>query len=248
MTTTHLLLDIEGTTCPINFVSKVLFPYAKRQLHTYLQAHSDEHAVQTIISEAWVEWNNDQDSTSQALLAKASDRSSDAKQIAIATYLEHLIEIDKKSTALKDLQGLIWKEGYTNGMIQSELFPEAIDAFANWRKAGLSLAVYSSGSINAQKLLYQHTANGDICQLFCGWFDTRTGPKKEADSYTTIAQSLNTGVNEITFISDNQAECNAAKKAGLHTLFSLREGNPDQDPGTHRVIRNLHEALDLLRP
>ena len=245
---THLLLDIEGTTCPITFVSSVLFPYAKKQLKPYLDTNSSDDAVRQLIKDAWNEWRNDPDPKSQAMLKDGTTEAEDIENEGIHAYLQHLISIDRKSTTLKDLQGRIWEQGYDLGSIQSELYPETLTALHAWASAGLKLAVYSSGSVAAQQLLYQHTANGDICQLFCGWFDTRTGPKKEAASYTSIAQTLNTGVNEITFVSDNQAECNAARKAGLHTLFSLRDGNPDQDPGTHRVIRNLHEVLDLLRP
>ena len=245
-TTTHLLLDIEGTTCPITFVSGVLFPYAKAELAQFLAAHQHESSVQGLISDAWKEWRRDPDSTSQSLLQSAPKEKEDIEHRAIIRYLQHLIEIDKKSTALKDLQGKIWKQGYENGQIQTALFPETTAALKRWSEAGLKLAVYSSGSVAAQQLLYNYTSEGDLRQLFCGWFDTHTGNKKEPTSYRAIAQRLQAKPEQVTFISDSRAECDAAAEAGLSTLFSLRDGNPDQVPGNHPVITDLSDVTSRL--
>jgi len=241
-TTTHLLLDIEGTTCPINFVAGVLFPYAKAELAQFLADQRHETSVQTLISNAWQEWLLDPDPTSQSLLQSAPKEKEDTEHQAIIQYLQHLIKIDKKSTALKDLQGKIWKQGYENGEIQTALFPETTAALKSWSEAGLKLAVYSSGSVAAQQLLYNYTGEGDLRQLFCGWFDTHTGNKKEPISYRAIAQELQAKPEQVAFISDNRAECDAAAEAGLSTLFSLRPGNPDQDPGNHPVITDLSDV------
>ena len=156
-------------------------------------------------------------------------------------YLKHLISIDRKSTALKDLQGKIWEYGYGNGELKSQLFPETAECLRQWHEQGLILSVYSSGSIQAQKLLYRHSSNGDLEDLFSHWFDTHTGPKKSAESYTTIAQQLHSSPDKIWFVSDNGAECDAARTAGMNTLFSLREGNPDRDPRNHTFIQSLRE-------
>ncbi|WP_115018400.1 acireductone synthase [Synechococcus sp. UW140] len=245
--TTHLLLDIEGTTCPISFVSSVLFPYAKKQLDPYLILHGHNKEVQTVITEAWQEWRIDQDETSQKLLQQSPAEEEDTAHQAISNYFQHLISIDRKSTSLKDLQGRIWEQGYRDRALQTELFPEALQALRSWRRTDLKLAVYSSGSINAQKLLYQYTPEGDIRDLFCAWFDTHTGPKKASGSYINIAKQLGIRSKQITFISDNKAECDAAEEAGLRTLFSLRDNNPDQNPGQHCVIRSLSEVLSQLQ-
>ena len=246
MTTTHLLLDIEGTTCPISFVSKVLFPYAQQALPGFLQANAQDAAVNTVVKEAWEEWRNDKDEDARALLEQAKPQHEDHHHQAIKTYLLHLISIDRKSTALKDLQGKIWEEGYGNGAIKTDLFPETLQAFQEWKTTGLELAVYSSGSVSAQRLLYQYTNEGDKRDLFCDWFDTRTGPKKESASYTTIAKRLNISPCQITFISDSRHECDAANTAGLNTLFSLRAENPDQNPGPHQTITSLTQVLKHL--
>ena len=245
-TTTHLLLDIEGTTCPITFVSGVLFPYAKAELAQFLAGQHHETSVQALISDAWQEWRRDPDPTSQSLLHSAPHEKEDTEHRAIIQYLQHLIEIDRKSTALKDLQGKIWKQGYENGQIQTALFSETITSLKSWSKAGLKLAVYSSGSIAAQQLLYTYTSEGDLRQLFCGWFDTHTGNKKDPSSYRLIAQELQAKPEQVCFISDSRAECDAAAEAGLSTLFSLRPGNPDQDSGNHPVIADLSDVLTRL--
>jgi len=156
--------------------------------------------------------------------------------------LQDLINADRKSTALKDLQGHLWNQGFKCGAIQAEFYPETIRCLQQWHQAGLQLAVYSSGSIQAQQLLYGHTEAGDLRGLFCGWFDTRTGNKKEASSYRAISQQLQCEPQSITFISDSRAECDAAKSAGLQVLFSLRPDNPDQEPGRHTVITSLDQV------
>ena len=155
--------------------------------------------------------------------------------------------IDKKSTALKDLQGKIWEHGYRNGELKSQLFPETAECLREWREQGLTLSVYSSGSIQAQKLLYRHSPAGDLEKLFSHWFDTHTGPKKSAESYTKIAEQLHSSPNKIWFVSDNGAECDSARLAGMHTLFSLRDGNPDRDPRDHTVVQSLREVNVHLR-
>ena len=161
---------------------------------------------------------------------------------ALIQYLKHLISIDKKSTALKDLQGKIWEHGYNNGDLKSQLFPETAECLREWRKQGLTLSVYSSGSIQAQKLLYRHSPAGDLEKLFSHWFDTHTGPKKSTESYIRIAEQLGSSPNKIWFVSDNGAECDSARSAGMHTLFSLRDGNPDRDPRDHTVVQSLREV------
>ena len=157
-------------------------------------------------------------------------------------YLKHLISIDKKSTALKDLQGKIWERGYKNGELKSQLFPETAECLRDWREQGITLSVYSSGSIQAQKLLYRHSPMGDLEKLFSHWFDTHTGPKKCTKSYTKIAKQLQSSPNKIWFVSDNGAECDSARLAGMHTLFRLRDGNPDRDPRDNTVVQSLREV------
>ena len=238
----HLLLDIEGTTCPVSFVSDILFPYARKCLGAYITSHRSDPDIQVICDAALKEWAKDTTNESQRLRHKHEGNGLQASQ-AITEYLLHLIDADKKSTALKDLQGRIWLNGYQSGDIKGELFPETATCFQQWSEHHLAISSYSSGSIQAQKLIYKYSNHGDLTQHIHQWFDTHTGPKKEAQSYSIISQKLDTPPQAILFISDNPQECNAAKQADLRTLFSTREGNPDRNPQGHTAISSLKEVM-----
>ena len=237
----HLLLDIEGTTCPVSFVSDVLFPFAKQELSQYIKQHWDKSPHDKPIQAAKKEWLDDQSPESMQLKQQVMQGGTEEID-GLIQYLKHLISVDRKSTALKDLQGKIWEYGYSNSELKSQLYPETAECLRQWHQQGLTLSVYSSGSVQAQKLLYRHSSNGDLEDLFSEWFDTHTGHKKSTESYTTIAQQLHSLPDNIWFVSDNGAECDAAHSAGMHVLFSLRDGNPDRNPRDHKVIKSLHEV------
>ena len=241
----HLLLDIEGTTCPVSFVSDILFPFAKQELTRYIKNNWNKSTNNEPIQEAKTEWAKDQ-SPESLRLKKQVDQQQINEVDGLIQYLKHLISIDKKSTALKELQGKIWEYGYRNGELKSQLFSETAECMRQWHEQGWVLSVYSSGSIQAQQLLYRHSPVGNLENLFSHWFDTRTGPKKSTDSYIKIAKHLRIAPDKIWFVSDNGAECDAARSAGMHTLFSRRDGNPDRDPRDHMVIESLREVITHL--
>ena len=243
----HILLDIEGTTCPVSFVTETLFPYAQSALKDFLERHKDDASISRLINNAEDEWMQDQDEESTTL-RQQSEKMQQAKYLRVEAYLQLLIAFDKKSTTLKDIQGKIWKEGYTTGKISSELFEDAHENLKRWHKQGYRLSVYSSGSVEAQHLLYKYTNKGDIKNLFSYWFDTHIGNKKEPSSYTEIASVMGCKPQNILFISDNSDECDAARSAGLGTLYSMRDGNPQQEPRNHPVIRHLEEVEKWLNP
>lgn len=218
---THLLLDIEGTTCPVSFVAETLFPYARNHLVEYLERRRHEEPVRGLLHEA--EQARAIDPEAVAIGAGLDPHS------RLVAYLEWLIDQDRKFTPLKQLQGLIWQSGYGSGELIAPLYSDVAPALRTWAKAGLNLAVYSSGSVAAQKLLYGHTAEGDLRGLFSHWFDTRTGPKQAAESYRQIAAQLATHPQEMLFVSDSVAELKAAQSAGIKALFSDRPGNPARE-------------------
>jgi enolase-phosphatase E1 len=248
----HLLLDIEGTTCPVSFVSEILFPYASAQLLPYLQRHRTNASIRSLLTEIHAAWQQDANPEAIALAISMDARpKQDARPIQDArpaqderpdqadwsdlpefspekasAYLSLLIKQDRKLTALKDLQGLIWEEGYKQGKLIASLYADVPKALQEWHRKGIALSVYSSGSIQAQKLLYSHTTTGDLSHCFSEWFDTRTGPKDESESYVSIAKSLHTSAEDILFISDSPRELSAATSAGMSVLFSRRPGNP----------------------
>ncbi|MBM5814299.1 MAG: acireductone synthase [Cyanobacteria bacterium M_DeepCast_100m_m1_067] len=225
---THVLLDIEGTTCPVSFVSSTLFPYAAEQLEVFLEGHHNDPAVKTLLGEVDAAWQQDADPEAQALRQQGA--------INVVPYLQWLIRRDRKLTPLKDLQGLVWEQGYRSGALTGPLFADVPGALRSWHGAGLVLAVYSSGSVAAQRLIYGHSNAGDLRSLFSHWFDTRIGPKQTPESYATIADQLGVAPEQVLFVSDALTECQAAAAAGMQVVFSDREGNPGRDPGPFERI------------
>ena len=223
-----ILLDIEGTTCPVSFVSEVLFPYASSHLQSFLHHHQHEPAVQTLLREAQTAWQQDSHPQACQLLITHPNQ--------VDVYLQWLMQQDRKLPCLKELQGMIWQEGYAQGELCGPLFADVPAALKRWHAEGLALAVYSSGSVAAQQLIYRFSNAGDLSPLFCGWFDTRSGSKLEASSYSTIANQLNRATEQILFISDSVAELDAANSAGMRTLCSCRADNPTHHAGQHAAV------------
>lgn len=210
-----ILLDIEGTTTPIAFVHDVLFSYARTHVRDYLAKHVDDDAVQTDIRLLREE------SESEGFRANNLDE--------IVAYINRLIDLDRKSTGLKSLQGKIWHEGYTDGTLHAQVFADVAPAFARWRAANKDVSIFSSGSVLAQQLLFAHTEAGDLTPFINHYFDTSVGKKGEAESYRRIAEAIKLQLREILFISDVVAELAAAREAGMKTALSIRPGNQPQD-------------------
>ena len=224
----HVLLDIEGTTCPVSFVGQVLFPYAAERLESFLAGHGHEPEIQDLVHEIREAWRNDREAERAGITCSNAG--------SVVPYLHWLIQIDRKLTPLKDLQGLIWAEGYADGQLQGPLFADVAPALRRWHRAGLSLGVYSSGSVSAQQLLYGHSCAGDCRGLFSHWFDTRIGGKQDPNSYEAICEQLQAPPGRVLFISDSNEELKAAHTAGLRVLFSDRPSNPQRPGGDHETI------------
>ncbi len=236
---THILLDIEGTTCPIEFVTGVLFPFAESRIESFLLEHHNEEAVNRLLQDTELAWQNDTDQSATAMRRQSHQRDINA----IAKYLILLIRQDRKLTALKDIQGMVWEEGYLKGDITAPLYEDVPIALKQWHENGLTLSVYSSGSVPAQKLLYGYSRSGDLRGLFSHWFDTRIGPKQDPSSYTAISEAMQVSSKKILFISDSLAECKAADAAGLAVLFSDRPGNPCNDGSPFTSIRDYNDLI-----
>ncbi|MEB3176715.1 MAG: acireductone synthase [Synechococcus sp.] len=217
-----VVLDIEGTTCPVDFVAGTLFPYAHRHLEAHLAKHGGDPAMAPLLQEIWQGWADETDPAAPPLPA------AEARQaLAAVPYLQWLISRDRKFTPLKDLQGQIWAAGYHHGELRTPLFEDVAPALQRWAALGLRLAVYSSGSVQAQQLFYGHTAAGDLQPLFSAWYDTRLGPKREAASYRALLEDLQLPAAAVLFISDSAGELEAATSAGLQVCGSQRPGNPE---------------------
>ncbi len=221
-----VLTDVEGTTTSISFVYDVLFPYAEARLEEACASPGPEiaGAVERLRSEY------EEDIRQGAVVPELGPDFGNG-----APYARHLMSLDRKSTGLKALQGLIWDEGYRSGALRSHVFPDVPGALAAWQGAGIRLRVFSSGSVKAQQLLFGHTEYGDLSGLFEGFHDTTTGPKQEAASYRAIAAAFGLPPEAILFLSDVRGELDAAAEAGLLTGMVVRPGNRPADPGAHTV-------------
>lgn len=239
----HVLLDIEGTTCPVRFVSETLFPYAAERMQAFLEMRAEEPTVQALLRQVEQAWLADPDPAAQALLA--SQRPSNSHSIATVPYLQWLIQTDRKLTPLKELQGLIWEAGYACGDLQAPLYPDVAPALRRWREAGLGLAVYSSGSVNAQQLLYGHSNDGDLRHLFQYWFDTKIGSKVAAKSYQCILKQLGAEGCDVLFISDTPTELIAARQSGLSVLRCER-GEPSTPSSSDRGDATPSHSEDIM--
>ncbi|MET0937255.1 MAG: acireductone synthase [Luteibacter sp.] len=213
-----VLTDIEGTTSSIDFVKDVLFPYARKHLPAYVETHTDTPEVQHWLHEA----------AKEAGIVEAS-------RGEIIDLLIRWIDEDRKSTALKALQGMIWREGYESGVYQSHMYPEVAGRLKAWHDQGLKLYVYSSGSVPAQKLMFGFTEVGDLTPLFTGYFDTQTGHKRETASYQRIADAIGLPPSQVLFLSDIREELDAAREAGMQTIQLVRPPQPIVDTG-HRAV------------
>lgn len=231
MKTTTILIDIEGTTSSIAFVKDVLFPYARRELLRFVREHGNEPEVRS-----WLD-------------SVATESGGICSDDVIVETLQGWIDQDRKHTALKALQGMLWREGYARGDFRGHIYPDAAAALHRWYEAGHTLAVFSSGSVGAQKLLFAHSEAGDLTPMLSAFFDTEIGYKREADSYRLIADALNRRPEDILFLSDVVEELDAAREAGMRTvLLDRREDYPrprhDAATGGHVRVESF-EQIDL---
>ncbi len=208
--TQFILMDIEGTTTSIDFVHKTLFPYASAQLPAFIRLNHHRFEVQAELA-------------SVRETAKAELQ----KEIELEGCIELLlqwIKEDRKHTALKALQGYLWKDGYETGQFKGHVYEDVQPCWERWREKGIRLGIYSSGSVAAQKLLFKYSEKGDLTPYIEAYFDTTTGHKREADSYSKIAAHLQLNPSEILFLSDVKEELEAAQTAGFQVLQALRPG------------------------
>jgi len=236
-----ILLDIEGTTTPISFVYRTLFPFAAAHVEEFLQQHSTDDEVSDLVAQLRV--HREAQAEHSVNLPPWSDVSVGERLHSAAAYVRYLMERDSKITLLKSLQGKVWEAGYRSGELRGDFYPDVPHALVRWRAQGRRVAIFSSGSILAQKLLFAHSTAGDLTKFLDAFFDTTTGAKQDPQSYQCIAAALALTPREILFLSDVTAELDAARAAGMQTVLSLR---PDvTKPGrlAHPCIRTFDEVF-----
>ncbi|XP_063231853.1 enolase-phosphatase E1 isoform X2 [Bacillus rossius redtenbacheri] len=217
-----VLVDIEGTTSSISFVKDTLFPYARQKLDTHVRSKWDSAEFQETLSLLREQADKDvADAVEGAVPIPDGDGAADA---VIRNVLWQM-DLDRKTKALKQLQGHIWRDGYENGDLKGHVYPDVVPALRAWAEAGRQVCVYSSGSVEAQKLLFGHLQEGSALDIFSGHFDTEVGSKVEASSYSNIANKLGSSPDNIVFFTDVVKEAEAATRAGLSAVVVVREGN-----------------------
>jgi enolase-phosphatase E1 len=238
-----ILLDIEGTTTPIAFVYDVLFPFARRNLRRHLERHAARADYEALLDQLRVEYLSVQGAGDDTV-PPWIDAPATARLTSGVSYCEWLMDRDRKSTGLKELQGRIWQEGYASGELVGDVFADVPEALGRWRARQLRIGIFSSGSVLAQQLLFRHSSAGDLTGFIQWHFDTTTGAKIDSESYRHIATAMQLPPAAILFASDVIGELDAAREAGMQTVLSIRPGNkPAPNGHGHPVI----ESFDLLR-
>ncbi|XP_037501496.1 enolase-phosphatase E1 [Rhipicephalus sanguineus] len=222
-----VVLDIEGTVISISFVKDVLFPFARKNIRAYLESHWEEPELRTIVDQLHTQAIGDV--KYHGSVPPIDDPAEAPKEALIAQLEANLLwqmDADRKAAPLKALQGLVWKEGYASGQLRAPLYPDVVPMLTAWKSRRLKLAIYSSGSVQAQQLLFSHTTEGDVTTLLDGYFDINTaGVKTDARSYEVISEAISVDPSKILFLTDIVAEAQAACKAGFQVRLVVRPGN-----------------------
>ncbi len=235
-----ILLDVEGTTAPISFVYEKLFPYARKNIRPYLMRHQDHPEVQEALRQLKEENARDLPEGAPNFRQKEKE-AADYIDSAVA-YCLWLMDRDRKTTPLKTLQGQIWKEGFAQLELESEVFPDVPECFAAWCKQGRRIAIYSSGSVAAQKLVFENTRFGNLTPYIETFFDTRIGSKKDVNSYAQIIRELGAAPADVLFVSDVPDELDAAAAAGMSIALAVRPGNPTYpNSANYPVVNSLNQ-------
>jgi enolase-phosphatase E1 len=240
--TRAILLDIEGTTTPVEFVYEVLFPFARHHVKEFLTQHQLSPDVRADIEALRAEHRADAESGREP--PGWREQSAESQVEAATLYVHWLMDQDRKSTALKSLQGKVWESGYRSRQLRGQVYADVPPAFARWREQQKDIYIFSSGSVLAQKLLFAHTTGGDLTPFISGYFDTKTGAKAERASYESISAATGAPAAEVLFVSDVTAELDAARDAGMRTALCVRPGRPAPEPRGHNVVH----TFDVLFP
>jgi enolase-phosphatase E1 len=219
-----IVTDIEGTTSSLSFVKEVLFPYARERMKDFVRDHGHEHNVAMLLDD----------------VRHIAGRDLNLDDEQVAEVLVQWIDEDRKVTPLKALQGLIWEAGYRGDDFKGHVYEDAVLNMRRWKEQGVKLYVFSSGSVYAQKLLFAHTAFGDLRPLFSDYFDTTVGSKQDPTAYTSIATSIKVPPSEILFLSDIKGELDAAREVGMQTTWLVRGATPDPH-AEHRQVSSFDE-------
>ena len=233
MSSVHsILTDIEGTTTSIAFVHEVLFPLAARELPGFISENWNGTLVK-----------NEIEALKRFISEEKHIQISEVTVTDVVGRLTEYIRIDKKDTTLKSIQGKIWKTAYESGKVKGHVYDDVLPAFKRWKEQGLSINIYSSGSVEAQKLIYGYSTSGDLTVFIDQYFDTRIGSKKEQASYDKIAKALQCAPEQVLFLSDIVSELDAASNAGMQTIQLIRHETSEEVTSGHEVANDFQGIL-----
>jgi len=236
-----ILLDIEGTTTPVDFVYQTLFPYASRKLESFLREQFQDPEIQSLIRELRAQHEVDERNGLEP--PGWLDFPEEARLRSGVAYCQWLIARDSKCTPLKLLQGRIWQAGYANAELHGEVYPDVPVAFERWRRQKKIICIYSSGSVLAQQLLFRTTISGDLTPYISAFFDTRVGAKAEGESYKKIAASFSYAPQQFLFVSDAVKEIEAAQSVGMLAILCDRDSRAPSSPTAGSFIRSFDSVL-----
>ena len=236
-----ILLDIEGTTTPVDFVYGTLFPFARARVEEFLSRHRQDNEVAADLEAL----RRQRETEAQALpdLPPWREDSLGAQIASASAYTRWLMDHDRKVTAMKSIQGKIWEAAYRSGELRGQVYPDVAPAFERWRRQGRKVAIFSSGSVLAQKLLFAHSTAGDLTAHIGAYFDTATGPKQDEQSYRRIAAALALSPAEVLFLSDVLAELDAAQGADMETALCVRSDAAASHAGRHAVVHTFEDVF-----
>ncbi|MBY6108382.1 acireductone synthase [Ferrimonas balearica] len=212
-----IIVDTAGTTTDFQFIKDTLFSYSADALPEFLEHHHNDFAVSNLLADI-----------------RAHAKEPDADLPRLVELIREWIAADNKLTALKTLQGLVWKQGYLKGDFKGHVYADAAEALKTWKAAGKRLYSYSSSSADAQDLLFKHSNEGDLSALFYGHFDTNLGQKKTVQAYKNILNVVSLWPKHVLFVSDDVEELNAARDAGLRTCQVVRGEGVRR--GDHNIV------------
>ena len=239
-----ILLDIEGTTTPVDFVYQTLFQYAVRRLPTFLQEHIQEPETRSLIQHLSLQHQtDDRHGLKPPDWIDVSDQMQLCSSVAYARWL---MNKNSKHAVLKTLQGKIWQEGYDTGELHGEVYSDVPQAFERWRRQKRKICIYSSGSVLAQQLLFRTVEFGDLTPYITAFFDSNIGAKTEIESYRKIAESLRRITHDFLFVSDAREEVEAAYDAEMQVILCDRLHGHSQisrSPKAKKVISSFDEIF-----
>lgn len=233
-----ILLDIEGTVSPLAYVHEVMFPFAREHVAEFLAEHWDRPQAMAALGQMAMD-------AGHGTLTEwcPTELGSGNASAWVVAQVHRLMVEDAKLTGLKQLQGLIWEQGFRTGALCATLFDDVAECLHSWYAKGRDLRIYSSGSVQAQQLFFQHTQAGDLSGLVSGWYDTRTGGKRDPSSYSAIVKDAGCVPEDVLFVSDVVEELDAARAVNVKTALAIRPGNRETEAMQHSRIQTLREIV-----